>query len=59
MLSKSVARGLRFFKSLEHRLETSEATADFCEILNNMFDALNRTSSIGNELQNKDIEVCV
>ena len=44
ILSRSAARGLRFYRDYEKRLENCESTAKFCEILNNMFDALNRTS---------------
>lgn len=44
VFSKSVARRLRFYKAYEVRLENSESTSDFCEKMNDMFDALNRTT---------------
>ncbi|XP_051156456.1 uncharacterized protein LOC127278682 [Leptopilina boulardi] len=44
VFSKSVARGLRYYKTLEDKLKDSESTAQFCETFDRMFDALNRTS---------------
>ena len=43
IFSRSVARGLRFYQNYEADLKFSESTAVFCETLNDMFDALNRT----------------
>lgn len=44
VLSQSMANGLRFYRAYEDRLKNSESTAKFCEVFNNLFDALNRTS---------------
>ncbi|XP_077282627.1 uncharacterized protein LOC143908738 [Temnothorax americanus] len=42
VFSKSVAHGLRFYQNRVPELKDCETTADFCEWMNNMFDALNR-----------------
>ncbi|XP_025160317.1 uncharacterized protein LOC112589795 [Harpegnathos saltator] len=42
VLSKSVAKGLRFYSAYHHELEDSTATAEFCEWINSMLDSLNR-----------------
>ena len=44
ILSKSVANGLRFYRDYDARLKNCESTAVFCEIFNDLFDALNRTT---------------
>ena len=43
-MSKSVANGLRFYRAYDARLKNCESTAVFCEIFNDLFDALNRTT---------------
>ena len=45
ILSKSVANDLRFYRAYDARLKNCESTAVFCEIFNDLFDALNRTTA--------------
>lgn len=42
VFSKSVARGLQFYRNFIPELNDSEATANFCEWINDLFDSLNR-----------------
>ncbi|XP_051172567.1 uncharacterized protein LOC127288902 [Leptopilina boulardi] len=58
VFSNSAARSLRFYKDYDSRLSTCRATIEFCTIINNMFDALNRTSiETAVQLSSNDIQV--
>ncbi|KYQ47745.1 hypothetical protein ALC60_13219 [Trachymyrmex zeteki] len=58
ILSNSVARGLRYYSSYYRELKDSIATAEFCEWINSMFDALNiRKYENGLKPGNKDFLV--
>lgn len=60
LFSSSVFRALRFYKPYEKTLEDSESTADFCELMNNTFDALNRiTAETGLRIGCTDLQVWV
>lgn len=47
IFSKSMAHSLRFYKNCLPELQDCDSTANFCEWVNNLFDALNRNKSSG------------
>lgn len=47
IFSKSMAHGLRFYKNFLPELEGCDDTANFCEWINDLFDALNQNKSSG------------
>lgn len=58
IFSKSMAHGLRFYKNFLPELQNCDSTANFCEWINNLFDALNRNkSSSGVTIEDKDYKV--
>lgn len=51
-----MAYGLRFYKNFLPELQDCDSTANFCEWINNLFDALNRNTS-GLKIGNTDYKV--
>ncbi|KYN13650.1 hypothetical protein ALC57_14163 [Trachymyrmex cornetzi] len=43
VFSKSIARGLRFYKNFLPELKDCDSTANFCDWINDLFDALNQS----------------
>ena len=58
ILSKSIAKGLRYYKAYDPGLENCEATANFCERFNDLFDVLNNLKSEdGLKLSSKGLKI--
>lgn len=58
IFSKSTASALLNYKNYFEDLQFCEATADFCMVINNLFDSLNRTKSEnGVNLESSDFKV--
>jgi len=51
-----MAYGLRFYKNFLPELQDCDSTANFCEWIDNLFDALNRNTS-GLKIGNTDYKV--
>lgn len=55
-----MAEALRHYKQVDENLKDCEATAQFCERINSMFDALNRVSpDKGLTFGCEDLQVCI
>lgn len=53
-----MSHGLRFYKNFLPELQECDNTANFCEWINNLFDALNRNKvSEGLTVENTDYKV--
>ncbi|XP_033217745.1 uncharacterized protein LOC117173352 [Belonocnema kinseyi] len=58
LISHSVAEGLRYYKSRIDELKDCGSTANFCDIFNFGFDALNRTTrETGIRLDSEDFKI--